>query len=32
VTDSQTSVRVEELQALVTCVGGSSGSCPTGSK
>jgi hypothetical protein len=32
VTDSQTSVRVEELQALVTCVGGSSQSCPTGNK
>ena len=32
VTDSQTAVRVEELQALVTCVGGSSTSCPTGSR
>ena len=30
VTDSQAAIRVEELQALVTCVGGSAGSCPTG--
>jgi hypothetical protein len=32
VTDSTATVRVEELQALVTCVGGSAGSCPAGIK
>jgi hypothetical protein len=32
VTDSSTAIRVEELQALVTCVGGSSASCPSGNE
>ena len=32
VTDGSAAIRVEELQALVTCVGGSSSSCPSGNE